>query len=659
MRFLRIPEGTVSKTLPEVPRFINDLAFSPDEKTVAVVSSSRKSPALHLLPSDGRSGGKTVWLDFVAESIEFAPHSNLLSVLPNRDSRSKYLFLHDLAQNRWRFYVDRHHDAVTYLRFTPDGQRVVTSGRDGTVRIWNSSTGEVVDAMFSAELPARRDAPVVTRPCALSSDGGFLATADGDRILIRTLPDLEEREIPNAGSSVTCVALAPEGETIAWLSRTTQPDQSGQHRETLHVRRVGAGGDWFRVPKLLSGPRSLAFSPDGRILAVRENLFTKNRIVLYDASLGRQLREIPVTAKSLRPWPTSFCYSSDGQRLAIVSGSRTVDILSIEGGAPLRRIRFPSRVNDVAFSPDRKLLACAGEPSDRGIVLWIHEVSTGRLVHETAGHEEPVLAVAFSPDGETLATGSVDATALVWERPASRIASAPPQKAARPSPTPAETAGVPRKDWERGPLLLDPHRERKLRATREAQIARRPPPLVAQHEFRHPKIGGRSLSTNPERLWEYLTSPNTPFLHRMGAAYRSRDRFPYRWVPRVMRAIRDLRQEEQAHNWGLRFNPAGQRVLEVNVSTVKTSKSFSRLASDEQGRRRTILGRPWELPIEPSGFVPVHWEETAKAPWPLQVKEVLTRWLSWSKPRIGGIPNSPLKKSFRPKAGASARYRRR
>lgn len=74
-------------------------------------------------------------------------------------------------------------------------------------------------------------------------------------------------------------------------------------------------------------------------------------------------------------------------------------------------------VYSVAFSPDGQTLASAGE--DNAINLW--EVLTGRLIQTLTGHRNGVWTVAFSPDGRSLATGSGDATARLWEVQTGRL----------------------------------------------------------------------------------------------------------------------------------------------------------------------------------------------------------------------------------------------
>lgn len=107
----------------------------------------------------------------------------------------------------------------------------------------------------------------------------------------------------------------------------------------------------------------------------------------------------------------SLAYSPDGKILAIASGDGTIRLRDIRNGNLLATLEGHTQsVESVAFSPDGYLLVSGGW--DGEIRIW--DVKSGRTLKKLLGHTGGVLAVAFSPNGKYIASGSVDHTARVW-----------------------------------------------------------------------------------------------------------------------------------------------------------------------------------------------------------------------------------------------------
>ena len=121
---------------------------------------------------------------------------------------------------------------------------------------------------------------------------------------------------------------------------------------------------------------------------------------------------------------SSLAFSPDGKLLAIAAGGwvnrdkafppsgdgviRVYDVATCKEQSALQGHR--KLVSSVQFSPDGHTLVSGGE--DGTVRLW--EVATGRELHRFEGHRGPVTAVAFTPDGRAILSGSRDSTA--WQR---------------------------------------------------------------------------------------------------------------------------------------------------------------------------------------------------------------------------------------------------
>lgn len=106
---------------------------------------------------------------------------------------------------------------------------------------------------------------------------------------------------------------------------------------------------------------------------------------------------------------TSLAFSPDGRLLASASYDKTVILWAIPDGSPAQILTHDDRIRAVAFSPDGKILATGG--NDKTIHLW--DVGAGVMLDTFRGLSGRINCIEFNPDGLFIAAGSIN-EAMIW-----------------------------------------------------------------------------------------------------------------------------------------------------------------------------------------------------------------------------------------------------
>jgi WD40 repeat protein len=330
-----------------------------------------------------------------------------------------------------------HSSAGLVATFSPDGKTVVSAG-DGAGKRWDTATGKLL-----GQLPRGQRSALLFAPNGrwLADAGGDLLDATSGEVVVRLVP----RDSPYA---LVALAFAPDSSLLA----TSAPDgtvtlwntATGKATQQLrgHEQRVGAaafsseghtlitmGSDPGRDMKVchwdlakgelsrsVSLPittwRTLRLSPDGRTLAVSLGA----EVSLWDTTTGEQRGSLGEDAAKAY---YGLAFSPDSQKLATdwydpESGEVRICIWDVAARKLLRRFPVPPHaLGFLYFSPDNRTLATSGMREPR-LRLW--DTMTGNPLHqqETA-HDEAIQALAFTPDGKTILSGSDDGTVRVWD----------------------------------------------------------------------------------------------------------------------------------------------------------------------------------------------------------------------------------------------------
>jgi WD40 repeat protein len=386
----------------------------------------------------------------------------------------------------------------TNLALSPDGRRLADSSFvEGTVRVYNAGSGGVEHTFrvqvgsvrslaFSADgqhlcCLAGRTNPVVSeimewdlatgRPerfyrwnqsdvvaGVLSIDGLAFAIAGPSTIQAYELPQAAPAALAGHRSPITCMAWSPHGRWLA--SGADRVEGTGAGELLLWDMTTGRLLQKFQEPR--ADIRSITFSPDGRWLTssgmgskaslrVRDMvsgdempaasarkyegepvLFTPGggrvltradaQVQVRDGSSGVLVRSVPpfaegrlegVDVKHLALDPVGQFMAMFGtdprskkRRLALYDLRTGHELHSLEEGSALR-------CEALAFSPQGEYLASGS--GENAVKLW--DVASGRELHTLWGHGgwQGVTALAFSPDASRLASGASDNIVKLWD----------------------------------------------------------------------------------------------------------------------------------------------------------------------------------------------------------------------------------------------------
>ena len=310
--------------------------------------------------------------------------------------------------------------AVRAVAFAPDGQYVASGSEDRSIKVWQLTSGMLVSSHL--------DHVQRVNGIAFSPDGDWLASVSDDRTakIYRTSDWALERTLTGHTDSVRSVVFSPNNITVA----------TGSFDGSIRLWNVNDGSLIFTLPHA-SNVFTVAFTQDGHTLASGAwdksiKLWNADKGALVDTFLGHTG---PVLTLAFSPtrrvltsgsWYPEFAIKTWGQRQGartprvtnhsgsineliftptgklISGGDTTARFWDESNGQYLSVINPGTAIQTIALSPNGQLVALPG-PNH---TVRIYRTSDQTLVQTLTGHTQDITGLAFSHNGNLLASGA-------------------------------------------------------------------------------------------------------------------------------------------------------------------------------------------------------------------------------------------------------------
>jgi WD40 repeat protein/serine/threonine protein kinase len=283
--------------------------------------------------------------------------------------------------------LEGHADPVLCLAVSADGGRALSGGMDGTVRLWDLGTRQLLATFEGHES--------TVSAVAFSADGRRAISGSWDRTL--KVWDLATgavlRTMSGHAEYVSGLALSPDGATVL----------SASWDQTLRLWDTASGRELGVFEGHTSNASAVAFGPDGRFAV---SVGWDATVRAWDVETRRAASVLEGHQHNL----STVCLTPSGRQIASAGVDRDVRLWDLKTRRMLRQFGgHEAEVTSLAFTPDGRHLISGGR--DKTVRVW--DVASGKC-ERVLSHTAAVLAVALTPGGSTLLSAVADRTLRFW-----------------------------------------------------------------------------------------------------------------------------------------------------------------------------------------------------------------------------------------------------
>ena len=276
--------------------------------------------------------------------------------------------------------------------FSPDGTIIASNGQIGTVQLWNPDTGESIRTLKGQEAWGG------LMSIQFSPDGKTLATGwlNGTICLWDVNTGTIKHTRTEHESWVLTLEFFPDGKTLA----------SGSGDRNIMLWDVNTGNLIRTLTGHFDWILDIAVSPHSNLLIACDNHYD---IRLWNLNTGEMLKRITEYWHT----PRSVIFSADGNTFATGGHNTHIYIWDVATTMKMRTLTNHTYIGEQAvFSPTENTVAAGGF----GGAVHLLDADTGKLKRQYIADAGSIRTLAYSPDGTMLAIGSAyDNLLLLWD----------------------------------------------------------------------------------------------------------------------------------------------------------------------------------------------------------------------------------------------------
>jgi len=379
--------------------------------------------------------------------------------------RDDNLWVWDLYDGKCLHILKGHTGTVNAVAVTPNGQIVVSGGSDGTIRLWDLARGECLRVLagHTEHLGDVGDHTGGVTGVAVMSNGVRMVSSGADGTLrIWTFPEGQcVKTFEGHKAVVDAIAAVRSGLAVVSASRDRTlrvwdlaGESEGPRKPVLDERY--ASEYWLSMVRGQGEQvESTTVMPSGDRILVGTSL---GSIKLWDLRTGRLLNEA-----TGRTGGSPVTTTPDGQRAVAGHSRGGIGVWDLRSFKCLTTLEWhESEVRAIAAMPDNQRIICGGanmmlgvwnvasrrpthtwraDPESNGTItavaltpdglrmiagsmygrLKVWDLESAQLIHTLGGHDDYIYAISVTPDGEMVVSASRDKTLKIWDLESGRI----------------------------------------------------------------------------------------------------------------------------------------------------------------------------------------------------------------------------------------------